>query len=92
VPRCPHCRKAENHWPSLIEQWRAVPGETGWECRACGHHGRLFDLNFRQRAAFGHSFIDIWGIHPAEAVPGEPLLDALVELSGCRWKYMYLQD
>jgi hypothetical protein len=92
TPRCPHCRKAEDHWDSLITQWRATPRETGWVCRACGHHGRLFDLNFRQRGAFGHNFIDIWGIHPAEAVPGESLLDTLGELAGCDWKYMYLQD
>ena len=63
-----------------------------WECRECGYQGRLFDLNFRHRGAFAHSFIDICGIHPAEAVPGETLLTTLGELSGCDWRYMYLQD
>ena len=92
VPRCPQCRKTENRWPELIGQWRADPREHRWACRECGYTGRLFDLNFRHRGAFGHSFIDIWGIHPAEAVPGEPLLTTLGELSGCDWRYMYLQD
>jgi Zn ribbon nucleic-acid-binding protein len=91
-PRCPHCRKAEDRWPELIEQWRADPREHRWACRECGYAGRLFDLNFRHRGAFGHSFIDIWGIHPAEAVPGETLLTTLGELSGCEWRYIYLQD
>jgi Zn ribbon nucleic-acid-binding protein len=92
APRCPQCRKVENRWPELIERWRADARATQWECRECGYHGRLFDLNFRQRGAFGHSFIDIRGIHPAEAVPGETLLTTLGELSGCDWRYMYLQD
>jgi RNase P subunit RPR2 len=92
APRCPHCRKVEDRWPQLIERWRSDSREVRWICRECGYHGRLFDLNFRHRGAFGHSFIDIWGIHPAEAVPGESLLTALGELSGCDWRYMYLQE
>jgi hypothetical protein len=92
APRCPHCRKAEDRWPELIERWCSDPQEVRWTCRDCGYHGSLFDLNFRHRGAFGHSFIDIWGIHPAEAVPGESLLATLGELSGCDWRYMYLQD
>ncbi|MGB7934516.1 MAG: hypothetical protein WCH04_20280 [Gammaproteobacteria bacterium] len=92
APRCPQCRKVEDRWTELIAQWRADPRENCWACRECGIHGRLFDLNFRHRGAFGHSFIDICGIHPAEAVPGETLLTALGELTGCDWRYMYLQD
>ena len=92
APRCPHCRKAEEHWPQLLERWRANPGRTEWECRICGHHGRLFELNFRQRGAFARSFVDIWGIHPAEAVPDHALLATLGELSGGHWNYLYLQD
>ena len=92
APRCPQCRKAEDHWPKLIERWHADPQETRWACRACGHRGRLFDLNFRHRGAFAHSFIDVWGIHPAEAVPDDTLLTTLGEFTDCDWKYMYLQD
>jgi hypothetical protein len=92
APRCPHCRTADERWPELLARWCADPRETGWVCRECGHHGRLFDLNFRQRGAFGRSFIDIWGIHPAEAVPDESLLSTLGELSGGDWNYLYLQD
>jgi len=92
APRCPQCRKAENRWAELIERWHADSRLNQWECPECGYQGRLFDLNFRHRGAFGRSFIDIWGIHPAEAVPGETLLTTLGELSGGDWKYMYLQD
>jgi hypothetical protein len=92
APRCPHCRKAETGWPELLACWHADPRESGWKCRTCGHSGRLFDLNFRQRGAFGRCFVDIWGIHPAEAVPDDALLSALGQLSGGEWKYLYLQD
>jgi hypothetical protein len=92
TPRCPQCRTAEDRWAELIECWRADPRENRWVCRECAYHGKLFDLNFRRRGAFGHSFIEIWGIHPSEAVPGESLLATLGELSGCEWRYMYLQD
>lgn len=92
APRCPQCRKAENRWTELITQWHADSRMNQWECRDCGYQGRLFDLNFRHRGAFGRSFIDIWGIHPAEAVPGETLLTTLGELSGGDWTYLYLQD
>lgn len=92
TPRCPHCRKAEEHWPELLARWRLAPQAGDWECRICGYQGRLFDLNFRQRGAFGRCFVDIWGIHPAEAVPDESLLSSLAGLSGGAWKYLYLQD
>jgi hypothetical protein len=92
APRCPHCRKAEEHWPELLARWRNDPRASDWECRVCGQTGRLFDLNFRQRGAFGRSFVDIWGIHPAEAVPGDTLLSTLGHCSGGEWKYLYLQD
>ena len=92
APRCPRCRKAEPRWQELIEQWRNDARESHWICRECGYCGRLFDLNFRKRGAFGHTFIEIWGIHAAEAVPGETLLTALGELSGCDWNYLYLRE
>jgi hypothetical protein len=92
APRCPRCRKNEPGWPVMIEHWRANPGQNRWVCRECGYRGRLYDLNFRKRGAFGQTFIDICGIHPAEAVPVETLLEALGELTGCGWLYMYLQE
>jgi len=92
APRCPHCRKAEERWPVLLARWRSDPGKSDWECSICGHPGRLFDLNFRQRGAFGRNFVDIWGVHPAEAVPDASLLSALGDCSGGKWKYLYLHD
>jgi hypothetical protein len=92
APRCPQCRKPENRWRTLIESWQSAPEQTRWRCRECGYRGRLFDLNFRKGGGFGHTFIEIWGIHPAEAVPGEALLAALRELSDCDWNTLYIRE
>ncbi len=91
-PRCPACRQPVADWENCIEAWRSNPADNGWRCSHCDHRGRVFDLNFRKSAGFGHTFIEIWGIHPGEAVPVDALLDALEELGGCRWKTLYIND
>jgi len=91
-PRCPRCRKPEHRWPELLARWQSSPGQASWQCQACGHRGRLFDLNFRRAAGFGNCFVEIRGIHPAEAVPGEELLAALRDLTRCDWEYIYISE
>ena len=91
-PRCPACRQAIDNWETRIAAWRSNPADSGWQCSHCAHQGRVFDLNFRKSAGFGHTFIEIWGIHPSEAVPVTILLDALEDLSGCKWKTLYVKD
>ncbi|MGD2056070.1 MAG: hypothetical protein PVJ15_04615 [Gammaproteobacteria bacterium] len=92
APRCPQCRQPEQRWRVLIGYWQSAREQTRWHCRECGYHGRLFDLNFRKGGGFGHTFIEIWGIHPAEAVPGEALLTALRQLGGCDWSTLYIRE
>lgn len=92
APRCPRCRQPEQHWPDLLQAWCDAPDRNRWECTECGYQGRLFDLNFRGKGGFGKTFVEIWGIYPSEAVPGESLLSSLGELSGHAWKYMYVKD
>lgn len=92
APRCPQCRQPVENWEARIDAWRSNPADSGWRCGHCGHRGRLFDLNFRKSAGFGHTFIEIWGIHPNETVPVAALFDALEELSGCQWKTLYVND
>jgi hypothetical protein len=92
LPRCPHCRQVETRWPELLERWEINPACNQWTCRECGHPGRLYDLDFRRNGGFARSFIEIWGVFPSEAVPGEALLSTLGQLGGCDWNYMYLKD
>ncbi|MGD2137145.1 MAG: hypothetical protein PVJ66_01805 [Gammaproteobacteria bacterium] len=90
-PRCPRCRQPEQHWRALIRSWRERPAAVGWTCTACGYHGLLTELNFRKSAGFGRTFVEIRGIHPAEAVAGEALLARLGALAGCEWRTLYIR-
>lgn len=90
--RCPQCRKPEPDWKALIQAWQQEPVDTGWQCAACGHAGQLTDLLFRKTAGFGKTWVEIRGIHPSEAVPGDALLAALRALSGCDWNTLYLKE
>ena len=81
LPRCRRCRG------SITEL--TPPSST---CPACGATGSLADLNWRQAGAYARVFLDIWSIHPAEAVPGERLLAALAGVTGTDWGFCYLED
>ena len=87
-PRCPGCRHPIPDWAARLADWRRDPAHNTWAC-ACGQRGRLYELNFRKAGGFGHTFIEIRGIHPSEAVPGAALLDTLRDLNGCDWKTLY---
>lgn len=89
APRCPGCRQPVSDWPARLADWQRDPAHSSWCCGSCGYRGRLYDLNFRKHGGFGHTFIEIHGIHPAEAVPVSALPGALRELSGCDWKILY---
>jgi hypothetical protein len=91
-PRCPACRQAFAAWQARIARWRKDPATLDWTCPACGHRGRLTELRFRKSGGFARTWVEVRGIHPAEAVPGEALLNRLYTLSGCRWQYSYLQE
>jgi hypothetical protein len=92
APRCPACRQPAEDWETRIDAWRNNSADSSWQCSHCNHRGRVFDLNFRKSAGFGHTFIEIWGIHPSEAIPVAALLDALQELSGCEWQTLYVNE
>lgn len=92
APRCPHCRQPEPNWRELVDRWRGDKHALDWQCRACGHKDRLTGLNFRKQAGFGRAFVEIRGIYPSEAVPGEALHRCLQKLSGCEWRVMYIKE
>lgn len=91
-PRCPACGRADPDWHARIAAWRDDPAALAWTCPACGHHGQLTDLRFRKSAGFARTWVEIRGIHPAEAVPDPALLARLEDLAGCAWQYCYLQE
>jgi hypothetical protein len=52
----------------------------------------MTDWVFRKTAGFGKVFVEIRGIYPAEAVPGEALLAALKDRTGGTWRYIYIKE
>lgn len=92
APRCPACRQPDEGWRAQLAGWQENPANIAWTCSGCGFTGRLIDLQFRKSAGFARSWVEVRGIHPSEAVPGEALLDCLHAVSGCRWQTIYLQE
>ncbi len=85
APRCRHCRADIN----LDE----IPlHDGGLTCSDCGHHTMTAQLNWRQAGAYARIFLEIWGIHPHEAVPGDGVLDYLTTFTGFDWGFFYIED
>ena len=91
-PRCPSCRKPVSDWQQALHIWHQSPTTDAWHCDNCGYTGRIHELDFRRHGGFARIFIDIWGIHPSEAVPVDALLARLAGFSGCDWNYMYVSE
>jgi hypothetical protein len=91
-PRCPACHAPLAHWQTLLQAWQANPADGDWLCEHCGHTGRITALGFGKSAGFGRSFVEIRGIYPSEAVPGETLLKALQSLTGGDWSILYSKE
>lgn len=91
-PRCPKCRKPEPLWRDHLLAWQEDRQGLHWSCTVCGYSGQLTDLNFRKSAGFGRTFVEIRGIYPFEAIPGEALLASLQAVSGCKWNTLYIKE
>ncbi len=91
-PRCPLCRKPDPQWRERLNAWQADRQQLHWSCTVCEYTGQITDLNFRKYAGFGRNFIEISGIYPFEAIPGEALLASLQALTGCSWNILYIKE
>ncbi len=91
-PRCPQCGHADTHWAQRLQDWRDNPAETGWTCAACEQPAPLTSWVFRKTAGFGKVFVEIRGIYPSEAVPGDLLLNTLRSVTGNAWHYIYIKE
>jgi hypothetical protein len=92
APRCPHCGESVANWTALLNTIHENPAQTQWTCTACGRCGDLSTLHLRKSAALASCWVEIRGIYPSEAVPGEALLTRLRQLSGCNWLTIYLKE
>ena len=84
APICPQCGVEKTYK-------REIPGSAldVIDCDQCMYKGEAYRWNWRRQAGFGRTWINIWGVHEGEAVPGEKLMDELEKLSGFVWNYAY---
>lgn len=87
APRCPECSAEKSRWHGTPASAQEV-----FACDQCGYRGECWHWDWRRQAGFGRSWINVWGVHEGEAVPGEKLMDALQRLSGFVWNYAYCKD
>lgn len=87
TPRCPQCKLA-------VPNWNDSPETVGVQsvCANCGFSSQLGSWDWRHRAGFGRQWINIWGVHEGEAVPGEKLLNSLQEISGFAWNFAWCSN
>lgn len=84
-PRCRSCR-GDIAPAAFVEETAEIL------CPGCGRRCNPERLNWRQAGGYAGLFLDIWGIHAAEAVPGDRLLDSLARAGGCAWTFFYTED
>ena len=92
APRCPACHTTVSDWQPLLQAWQNNPANGDWRCAHCEYTGHISGLGFRKSAGFGRTFVEIRGIYPSEAVPGEALLKALKSLTHGDWSTLYIKE
>lgn len=85
VGQGPRCRACRGDFPP---EALAQPRDRFITCPGCGRTTPAAGLNWRQTGGCARVFLDIWGIHTGEAVPGEQLLERL----GAGWRFFYTED
>lgn len=87
-PRCRQCRTDIE--PEYLLSPSSPP--VALNCPGCRRQIEPERLNWRQSGAIARIFLDIWGIHSAEAVPSDLLLQQLGHTTGGRWDFFYIED
>lgn len=87
-PCCHQCRTDIDPQPLLAQ----IISGLDSTCPGCGRQTAAERLNWRQSGAIARIFLDIWGIHGAEAVPGDVFLQRLGRTTGGRWDFFYIED
>lgn len=83
--RCPGCGSRQSLSGS-------VSVEVAMVCSQCGFSAPPYEWNWRHRVGFGRVWINVWGVHEGEAVPGEELLQRLEKLTGFAWNYAWCHE
>lgn len=80
--RCPSC---QNPVQALTEVTEIC-------CSRCGTPTLAWQLNWRRSACWARTVINLWNVYESEAVPGDPLLNRLANVSGVSWGFCYIRS
>ncbi|QEP42925.1 hypothetical protein D5085_07195 [Ectothiorhodospiraceae bacterium BW-2] len=89
--RCRECQHATAAWRPFIEQWQHSPLDSRWYCEQCHQPHDLLTTPWRKSAAFGHSFVKIWGVFESEAIPSPQLMEQLGQVTATPWHHFYFR-
>jgi hypothetical protein len=83
--RCPVCRKMQT-WsgPGTDDSTRIT-----MSCGHCHVDSPIEECSWRQNGGVARLFVDIWGVYPSEAVPGDLLLHTLATVTESPWVWFY---
>lgn len=90
-PRCPQCRHKITDADAVIGPWKKDSAHE-WNCPDCGTSLPPRAINWRHSAGFGNLVIEIWGIQPELAVPGDALQAQLKATCPTDWDYLFLSE
>ena len=88
VPRCPQCRHGLPDWQDELTRWQ-TDHYAVFSCTHCGAELTIPNLNWREKAAIGRCFIEVYSVYPHEGIPTPTFLTHLKSITGVEWKYFF---
>jgi len=88
VPRCPECRHGLTDWQKELSSWQ-INDKTIFSCSHCEAEISIPHLNWREKAAIGSCFIEVYSVYPHEGIPTTSFMAHLKSISGFDWKYFF---
>lgn len=88
VPRCTQCRHGLGEWQTQLAAWQADHQVT-FACPHCAAVLSIPDINWREKAAIGSTFIEVYSVYPHEGIPTPSFMSHLKNITGVDWKYFF---
>ncbi len=90
-PGCPHCGLEIAGWIELVSEFYADQPHLIWHCPRCAFSGELYELDWKNYAAFIRFCMNIYDVKDGEARPASALLGLLQAHTQVEWSYCYLR-
>ena len=88
VPRCPECRRGLSDWQAQLANWQKDHQAT-FACPHCAAALSMPNIHWREKAAIGSCFIEVYSVYPHEGIPTPSFMTHLKNITGVDWKYFF---